>query len=154
MAEKKFEPMSKMSIKKMGCDAKEAIRQGKAVFMCRIYGEANDKKDKENRSGDLYSYLLGTFRAETWEGKLFESETLFLPGTLMEVVEAQLKRSSGAGVQFGWDIFSEPDASTTIGYRYAAKTVVKPEVSERLAALANAVDQIPIPGEKKAPKKS
>jgi hypothetical protein len=145
MAEPKFEPIAKMSMKKMGCDAKEAIKQDRAVFMARIYGEAASIKTKENRSGDVYSYLVGSFRAQTFEGNAFESEILYLPGTLMEVIEAQLKSADGGAVQFGWDIFSTPDRETTIGYKYAAKTVVKPEVSERLAQLTRDVQDKPLP---------
>lgn len=151
--ERKYEPIATMSVKKMGCDARDAIKAEGAVYMCRIYGEAVDMKTKESRNGDPYSYFVGTFRAITAEGKAFESEKLFLPGTLAETIEAQLKTSDGAGVQFGWDLFATPDDSLSIGYRYAAKTLLKPEVTERLSALTKAVENMPqVTTEKKSKK--
>src|SRR5271154_5498911 len=109
MAEKKteeLETIQKMSFKAMGCDAKDAIRQDKNVYMCRVYGEATEIKSREARNGDIYSYLLGDFRAETGAGKRFESSKLFLPGSLLELVESSLKAADGKPVSFAFDVFS------------------------------------------------
>src|ERR1035437_6072186 len=67
MAEKtkhKVAPIAQMTVKTLGCDPKDAIRQERQVFMCRIYGEATSAKTKEARSGDAYTYLIGIFRGE------------------------------------------------------------------------------------------
>jgi hypothetical protein len=158
MAEKtkhKVAPIAQMTIKTLGCDPKDAIRQEKQVFMCRIYGEATSAKTKEARSGDAYTYLIGIFRgerpsksdAEKAEGPVqsYESEKLFLPSSFQEKIESQLT-ATGKPVQFGYDIYSTPDANVTVGYRYAAAAVVETAASDRLAVMASELLSKPLPG--------
>jgi len=149
-----YEPMAQMTFKKMGCDAKDAIRAGKNVFMCRVFGEAADIKVKEAKGGDTYSYLIGEFRAETAAGKLFESGKLFLPGSIMETVEAQLKTvEDGKGVQFAFDVFSQPDDDVTIGYKYAVRQLIKPESSDRLIEMGKQLATKALPKSEPIPNK-
>lgn len=145
-----FSQLPQITFKKAGCDAKEAIRQNTTVFMCRVFGEAAALKTKEARNGDTYSYLVGEFRIINSEGKGFESGKLFLPGGIMEQIEAALKAAEGRAVQFGYDVFSTVDVGTSIGYRYAAKSLLKTEASDRLATITEQVgDKLPV-GKKKA----
>jgi len=156
MAEKQtveFAPIAQMSIKKMGCDAKDAIRVGKPVFMCRVFGEAADLKSKEARNGDTYSYLIGEFRAETAKGDKYESTKLFLPGGVLEQIEASLKASEGKPVQFAYDIFAAPDTDVTIGYRYAAKVLIKTDAADRLGELGKQLNQKAMPKTEEPDKK-
>ncbi len=121
--------------------------------MGRCYGEAMDVKVKTARSGDPYTYLLGEFRFINAKGEGFESSKLFLPGTILEPLEAQIKGADGAPVQFAYDIFANPDDKITVGFRYAIKQLVKAEASNRLEALAASVDEQPVPTPKKASEK-
>ena len=151
----KIAPIAQMTIKTVGCAPKDAIRQDKQVFMCRIYGEATSAKTKEARSGDAYTYLIGIFRAErpskgdaeTAVGPVcvFESEKLFLPSGIQEKIESQLT-ATGKPVQFGYDIYSTPDSQVTVGYRYAAAAVVETAASDRLAVMAAELVAKPLPG--------
>lgn len=137
-------PLGDMSIKKLGVSALDAVRQGKQVYLCRIFGEAVDFKIKDAKSGDPYTYLIGDFRAVNSAGAKFESTKLFLPGRLLEEIEGALK-STGNPVEFGYDIYSTPDASSSTGYKYAAKALIKTESSDRVAKLAAAVMAKPLP---------
>jgi hypothetical protein len=140
-----WQPISQMSIKKIGCDAKDAVRQDKQVFMARIYGVASAVKTKEQKNGDLYSYLIGEFRSVNNKGEKHESDKLFLPGGILEKIEGQLAAANGQAVQFGYEIFANPDESVTVGYRYAATSIMKTEVSDRLAKLSAEVGQRALP---------
>ena len=145
-----YTPLAQMTIKKMGGDPKEAIRQGKQVFVCRIYGEAVSLKTKEAKNGDMYSFLIGQFRGETPTG-FYESEKLFLPGSLQDNVEAAL--ANGTPVQFGYDVFSTPD-DNSVGYRYAAKAIIKTEAADRIVKLSESLAGSPLPINADADKKA
>jgi hypothetical protein len=143
-----------MNIKNCGADPKDAIRIGKQVFMCRIYGEANDSVTKENRkTGDPYSYLVGEFRAVNAKGEQFESEKLYLPNAVQEKVQGLLKTSGGAPVRFGYDFFSTPSETASTGYQYAASVIVKTEATDRLAEMAKEMDAKPLPASTVVPAK-
>lgn len=137
-----FQPIAQMTIKKLGADPKDAVRKDTTVFLCRIYGEATAKKTKEARSGDVYSYLVGEFRAENAAGEKFESEKLFLPASIQESVESQLSAAEGKAVQFGYEIFSGPDDKVSVGYRYAARAIFKTQASDRLAQMTAALGKM------------
>lgn len=139
-----WSPLGDMTIKKLGCSALDAVRQGKQVYLCRIFGEAVDHKTKDAKSGDPYTYLIGDFRAVNAKGEKFESTKLFLPGRLLEEIEGALK-STGNPVEFGYDIYSTPDSSSSTGYKYAAKQLIKTESSDRVQKLAMSVMAKPLP---------
>jgi len=141
-----------MSMKKMGCDPKDAIRQSANVYMCRIFGEATAIKTKDAKSGDVYSYLIGDFRGVNAKGEKFESTKLFLPERLKEEIESALS-STGNPVEFGYDIYATVDESSSVGYKYAAKSVIKTEVSNRVEKLAASVMAKPMPKATESAKK-
>jgi hypothetical protein len=135
-----FLPLAQMTLKAMGCNPKEAIKQEKQVLMGRVFGEASEVKTKTARSGDPYSYLIGEFRS--YEGVTksgFESNKLFLPGGIFEQIEATLNASGGKSVQFAYDIYSVPDEKSSVGYRYSAKQLMKTEASTRLDELTDSL---------------
>ncbi len=151
-------PLAQMTVKTTGADPKEAIRQGKQVFLVRIFGEATAAKTKEDRKGDAYSYLIGLFRAERpakgdeKEVQLFEAEKLFLPGAIQEKIEAQLA-TSNKPVQFGYDLFATPDNNVTAGYRYAAATIIETQATDRLKVIAESLTSKALPANGAAPGK-
>ena len=128
-------PLPKMQLRTLGCNGKDAVKQEKPVYMCRIFGEAQDVKTKEARSGDTYSYFVGEFRAINAGNEQFQSGILFLPGKLHETVEAAIKAAGGKGVKFAYDISSIPDEKSSVGYQYGAKSLIKTEASDRLEEL-------------------
>lgn len=139
-----WSPLGDMTIKKIGADPKDAIRQNATVFMGRIFGEASALKTKDAKNGDVYQYLIGDFRAVNAKGDKYESTKLFLPGRLLEEIEAALN-STGQPVEFGYDIFATLDESSSVGYKYAVKTVVKTEASDRVSKMAASVMAKPMP---------
>jgi len=153
-----YSPIAQMTIKKLGCDPKDAIRKNVQIFLCRIFGEAATLVTKEARTGDMYSYLIGEFRAVTADGKRYESGKLFLPGSLQEGVAGQLTSNEGKSVQFGFDIYSNPDEKSSVGYAYAAKPIIKTAITDRLEAMSAALEEgKPLPNapvEKKVEEKS
>jgi hypothetical protein len=130
-----FLPLAQLTLKACGCNPKDAIKESKAVFMARIFGEAGSVKTKVARSGDPYSYLVGEFRAVNGDKEGFESNKLFLPGGIFEQVEAAVNAADGKPVQFGYEIYSVPDEKSSVGYRYSAKMLLKTEASNRLDEL-------------------
>lgn len=138
-------PLAEMTIKALGGNAKEAVKQSKAVFMARVFGEVSGTKTKERRDGSMYTIMLGMFRGVDGAGKMFESERLILPGGIQEALESATKTSEGKPVKFGYDIFSTPDDKSSVGYKYAAKTIIKTESHDRIAALAESLNGAPLP---------
>ena len=144
MSESKTIPQ--MTIKKLDVDPREAFAtKSPSMYLCRIFGQATGIKTKEARSGDPYSYLVGEFSAVNNKGEAFDSEKLFLPASIQESVESQLKAANGAAVRFGYDIFACYDDKVSVGYRYAAKAVVKTEASNVIAEMAKELANIPLP---------
>ena len=141
-------PLPQMTLKKLGCDPKEAVRKEETIYMGRVFGEASSMKTKEAKNGDLYSYLVGEFRAINNEGKKFEAQKLFLPGGILEQIEAALTAADGKPVQFGYDIYATPD-DNSVGYRYAAKTLLKSEASDRLTEITKALESKKVDSAKK-----
>jgi hypothetical protein len=144
-----YQPLADMTMKKMGCDPKDAIRandgKGGNVYMCRIFGEATEAKKKEAKGGNVYTYLMGVFRGVTPTGAKFESTKLFLPGRLIEEIESALKASNGGAVTFGYDIYSTVDADSSVGYKYAAQSLVKTEAQDRVKELSKNIEAKPLP---------
>lgn len=140
---KQLTALTKMGITYMQMTGKEAVKQGKSVFMCRIYGEATDSKTKEDRTGRPYTYLIGQFRGVNNKGEEFESEKLFLPDGIMEKVLSQLAQAEGAPVKFGYDITSAVNDKSSVGYNYVATTIIKTETSDRLKDMEASLPALP-----------
>lgn len=144
-------PLAQMNIKNCGVNGLQAIKEEKQVFLVRIFGEANEAKTKLNRANDPYTYLIGNFKAKNNKGERFHSDTLFLPATIQEKVEAELKSAGGNPVEFGYDIHTTPDTKSSVGYRYAATSIRKTAATDRLAAMEAELDGTPMPGEEQKP---
>lgn len=140
------ETLAEMSIKAMKCSPKEAIKQEKTVFMARVFGEVADVKTKERRDGSVYTVLLGDFVGVKADNTEYESEKLILPGGIQESVLAAVKAAEGKPIQFGYDISSTVDEGSTVGYKYAAKTIIKTEAHDRLAKMSEGLQAMPMPG--------
>lgn len=146
-AKLEWTPLPDINIKKIGGDPKQAVKLEKTVYVGRIFGELTDVKTKEARNGDSYQYLVGVFRAVGPDGKKFESEKLYLPGGIMEALEAAFKSGGEKPIEFGYDFFALYDADTVLNYRYSAKTLIKTAASDRLAAMAGEMEKLKVPKE-------
>jgi hypothetical protein len=133
MAEQQYETVSSISFKNCEADGKRAVKEEKTVPVGRIYGEASGIKSKEDRKGQVFSYLLGQFRFINYAGKGYESEKLFLPGGMLENIEAALKNATA--VQFAYDVVANYVPANNIGYQYAAKAIIKTEAADRMTAM-------------------
>lgn len=120
--------------------------------MVRVIGVANELLEKEARSGQPYKQLIGDFQMLNAAGERYTSNKLFLPGTIMENVEAALKAAAGAPVKFAYDIVARPDNDSSLGYVYGAKSLIKTEASDLMAEMEREVGELKVPAELKAPK--
>ncbi len=148
MAKKASEVTSlrNLTIAGMGAKPKACINNGnKPVYMGRIFGVVNDIKYKEDKNNKLQAQFVGSFQGVNADGEVFESERLYLPGTIAEGVEGQHKSAGGAPVQFGFDIVAMESDKSPVGYAYSVKALIKTEASDKLAEMANAMAEIPLP---------
>ena len=135
-------PLSQLSMKNLG-DPKQG--RTKSMFLGRIFGQCTAVKTKESRGGDPYSYLVGDFQAVSSDNKVYSTEKMYLPGALLEQIESTWKAGGEAPVEFAYDMFSNPDDKSATGYRYAAKTLLKTETTDRLAAMAKELEGKALP---------
>jgi hypothetical protein len=141
-----------MSIKEIGSDPKDAIRSGKQVYMGRVWGEAAAVVSKEDRKGQIYHFAVGEFRARNNKGEEFESDKLFLPGSISDKLFAEIRVAEGEkkSLAFGFDVFSNPDNSS-LGYSYSSRSILKTAVTDRLKAMSEELAAIPMPGTEPVP---
>lgn len=140
-------PVAQMTMKTLG-NPKDG-RQ-KSTFLGRVFGQCTGVKTKESRSGDPYQYLVGQFQGVGNDGAIYSTEKLFLPAGLLEGIEATWKSGGEAPVEFAYDIFSNPDDKSATGYRYAAKSLLKTETTDRLTAMAKELEDKAMPKAEKA----
>lgn len=141
-SEEKNQFLSQMSVKNLGNpkDGRE-----RATFLGRIFGQCTAVKTKESRSGDTYQYLVGDFKGIGSNGVTYTTEKLYLPAGLLEQIESTWKSGGEAPVEFAYDIFSNPDEKSAVGYRYAAKSLLKTETTNRLAAMEQELNSKSMP---------
>lgn len=135
-------PLAQMAMKNIG-NPKDG--RTKSTFIGRVYGQVTAVKSKEGRNGDPYQYLVGQFQAVGSDGKQYSTEKLFLPGGIMEGIEAQWVSGGQAPVEFAFDVFSNPDNESATGYRYACKTLLKLETTDRINAMSKELEGKPLP---------
>lgn len=149
-------PLPQMTVKLIGADPRDAIQNNERTYLCRVYGEVTDIKTKEDRKGDAYSYLLGTFMAvretatdaefaEVGDAMFFYAEKLFLPGGIQEKVETVFNSNAKKPTQFGYDLYSVPDRAVSVGYRYAAASIMETSANNRMQVMTNEVSKRALP---------
>lgn len=141
-----IKPLKKMSLGYMGCKGNVAVKESKQVYMARIAGVIQDVQHKEKRDGTMNSYFVGEFIGTIADGTNFTSDILYLPGFLHEKLEAAFKAGSDAPLKFGYDIFSQPNEKSSVGFGYVAVTVIKTETSDVLKQLRQEMEAVPLPG--------
>lgn len=143
-----------MTLKKIGCDARKAVKEQATVYLCRVFGEVEGFKPKEGKTGDAYLILKGAFRAvrqnaqlnllEASEPVVYDSEALSLPGGMEEKI-CSLWMQHGKPVQFAYDISAVPDPELPTGYYYQAVALIAPRLADHIKALAAALAPIATP---------
>lgn len=135
-----------MSLGYMGCKGNAAVKAEKQVYMARIAGVIQSAQHKEKRDGTMNSYFVGEFIGTIADGTNFTSDVLYLPGFLHEKLEAAFKAGNEAPLKFGYDIFSQPNEKSSVGFGYVAQTVIKTETSDVLRQLREEMSAVPLPG--------
>lgn len=149
--------ISKLSVKTVGTDPKEAIKQGKAVPLARFWGIAESTKFVVNRqTGDTNTAIIGTFRGMNLAtGEVFESGVLYLPAGIHDQLSGPLLRQKESPdaqpIRFGVEVSATP-ASNPVGYTYTAKPLMRPQGVDPLAEMEAEVNlrALPKPDKKSA----
>jgi hypothetical protein len=139
-------PLKKMSLGYMGCKGNLAVKESKQMFMARVAGVIQGSQHKEKRDGTLNSYFVGEFVGTTADGSNWTSDVLYLPGFLHEKLDSAFKAGGEAPLKFGYDIFSQPNEKSSVGFGYVAVTVIKTETSDVLRQLRDEMSTVPLPG--------
>ena len=111
----------------------ECVKAGKTLELGTIYGLVTAIKTREDKSGRLYSYLVGDFGATNTDGKEFISEKLFLPPFVMEPLEGLFAKDGAT--KFAYTFYAQPDDSISMGWKYAAKSLIKAQANNVLSEL-------------------
>lgn len=126
--------LTKLTLKAIGCNPRRAATEVKKVPLAHIFGIATGTKVKTDTKGDSFEAIEGNFEAVNLAtGAVYRSGLLFLPGGIHETVTKQLQEP-GRSVQFALEISAIP-ASNPIGYSYSAKSLIKEEGADPLAAM-------------------
>lgn len=145
--------ISKVTVKSVGADPKEAIRQNKKVPLARFWGVAEAIKYVNNRTtGDVNIALLGSFRAQNMEtGEVFDSGVMYLPGGLHDqlsgpFVRAKDQHATVEPIKFAIEVLAVPSKNPG-GYSYEGRQLMKQEGVDPLAEMSSAfVMALPKPG--------
>lgn len=143
--EKDITPLRSLNVAAIGGKPKLCVNSGKPIFVGRIYGEVTDVKHKEDRNGKLQAQFVGEFVGVGPDGSVFSSGRLYLPGTISEGLEGQLKTSDGKPVRFAYDLVAVEAEKSPVGYVYSMKTLIKTEASDRIAEMTAEMNAITLP---------
>lgn len=142
--------VAKLSIKTLGCVPLDAVKQGKEVSLCRIFGVAQGVKYVPNKqTGDVSVALIGDFEGvNLTTGETLRSGVCYLPSGIHDKISAPLeaaRRSETAAdpIQFGVELCSFP-SSNPGGYSYKAKPFFQTEAFDPLAEIRKAMLGLPV----------
>lgn len=138
-------PVSKMDLKSLKVDPREAFARKTTIFLARVFGIANGVKYKEARTGDTYAVLLGEFFAVNERGEEYSSDVLLLPRSVQDRVVAMVETAEGKPVKFGYDLYAEYSEKSSVGYQYAVTTTIKAASHDLLQEMATEMAQVPLP---------
>lgn len=149
--------VSKLSVKTLGCDPKEALVQKKAVALARFWGIAETVKYVVNRqTGDTNIALIGQFRGmNLQDGEVFESGVMYLPSGIHDQLSGPLIKDMETHtlppIKFGIEVLSVP-AANPIGYSYQGKPFVKAEGHDVFADIEEEMKKLTPPKKMVKPK--
>lgn len=109
------------------------------VFLYRIIGQARTSTIGKSTYGDYFEFS-GEFRATDAHGAEYAAPKAFLQSPVDEMLHAELEKSNGKPVEFGFDVFVSYDGKEgSRGYIYSVQTLKEVAPSDPLAALAASV---------------
>jgi hypothetical protein len=145
-----------ITLAEMGADGKDAIREGKPVFMGRIFGSVSSTKVMEGKNDSRpYHVLIGDFQGINAAGEVFQSEKCILPGQTGEkiVADASAAATKGEALEFAIDIFSNPDTAgkkSPLGYGFTSTSLIETASTSRLRELEARLNSKALPNKAKA----
>lgn len=145
--------LRKISVKTVcGKQTLEMIVEKKAYPLMQVYGHAQRVKEGTTDFGS-YQKLLGQFEAVNLAtGQVFQSPQCIMPEPANGMVAGQLLGDNPAEqVSFALEIGIKRDESSSVGYTYTTKQLVKAQDADPLADLRGKVKALEAPKEKDEP---
>lgn len=146
-------PVKHLNVKSAGVNPRDAVKNsanpnGKNVFMIRMYGVLQGVKSFEDKkSSEVKFVMLGEFVGKGPDGKTYVSDKMFCFRALEDKMRSSFDSGDQKAMEFGYDVTAVPDEKSSTGYSYQAVSVIKSQVSDRLATLAAQLDaEKPLPG--------
>ena len=121
-------------------------KPSKKSFVARFAGKAAYCEEKQTQFGP-YAQFGGYFIAWNAKGDRHESNHIILPEPAQGMVRAAIATNNGNTIEFGVDVFIEPDSDprNARGYRFTCATVFE-NVDEGLARLEKSLPKLPMIG--------
>src|SRR5665213_850842 len=114
---------------------------GTTVKLGVIYGVIQGIKMKEsNFSDELQTAFIGEFRGISPEGVHYVSEKAYFFKALSEKLTATFETGGQKPVEFAYEISSREVEKAQLGYEYVAASLIPTAASDRMSAIAQAVE--------------
>lgn len=131
-------------MKKMSVNGMNGLRGGfKGVteqrHVGRIVGIAHEVDYKESQTMGISKRFTGEFRGINEHGEEFAAPVCYLPAPADGLLEAAVNAAEGKGVNFAFDFFVVPNATSILGYDWKVKPLLDTRPSDPLAALMGSI---------------
>ena len=131
-------------------DADGTIVSKGEIKVFRVWGRAVGVKTGISNFGE-WEALVGHFRCEANDGKLYDSGTLFLPEIALTAVKVAL--AGNAAADFAIDLFVQYDEKAEKQYVYTFRHIMPPAADDPLEVLQNRIQSLALPAPAPAPEK-
>lgn len=121
------------------------------TFLYRVAGRVTGLRHGINTTdGKPWVGFTGNFQAQRADGKLFAAPQVFVVEPIQSMLADAIRRQEADGVvavvEFGIDVFIQPDESSATGYVYHAQPVLNPaESQDSLLDALNKTHALPAP---------
>lgn len=130
--------------KSMGIDPKSVRKMapGSVIKLGIIYGVIQGLKMKEsNFSDELQTSFIGEFRGVSPEGVHYVSEKAYFFKAMSDKLTATFETGGQKPVEFAYEISSREEGKAQLGYEYVASSLIPTAASDRMTAIALAVEE-------------
>lgn len=128
-----------------GPDPRDVKKDSPPLFMCRLTGVLESVKSFEDRTGTMKTVFVGDFFATGADGKLYQSEKMYVFKQLEEKLAGAWKSGGELAQEFSYDVFALFDEKSATRYVYQARPCVPTATNDRLAHLMEKVNAVPLP---------
>lgn len=106
---------------------KVARRTEQPVYCGKIAGMIYDTVRRTSRADETKENVafLGSFLAIKADGTQLRPVELYVPGIVQGSFEAMVRRNPGGAARVAFEVWAEPDETTTIGYHYSVHTLIQ-----------------------------